>query len=228
MSNKWLNSTVEAYKRYFGEPQTPIIYEVGSRDGNDGIELAERLCDRPLSEIDQSHIVLFEPNPPQADIIREKYPDALVLECAASDKEGSADFLQIDDPTDIAAVGSSSMDLNRRHVKPGRKHIITVRTRRLDNVMADLEEVGVDVMKIDAEGYTMPILKGLGERLKDIKVLHLETEIGNGLHIVTTATSRQVFDYMVEQGFLCYAQEYEWGGIEDQVWVNAELLRCAK
>ena len=58
------------------------------------------------------------------------------------------------------------------------------------------------------------------------KVFHLETEQGNGDHPVTNKTSRQVFNFMRDNGFLCYALEYEWGGIEDQVWVNAEALKC--
>lgn len=225
MSNKWLNTTVRAYKQYFGEPTQPIIYEVGSRDGRDGVELAERVADLPLSQINPDYIVLFEPNPPQAEKIRKMYPDCHVLECAISDKEGSADFLQIDGGNDIAATGSSTMDLKRKAIKPGRKHIITVRTRRLDNVMADFEHTHVDIMKIDAEGYTYEILQGLGDRLKDVWVLHLETEQGNGQHPVTNKTSAEVFEFMRDNGFLCYSLEYEWGGIEDQVWVNAEALK---
>lgn len=224
MSNKWLDTTVKAYKYYFGEPTQPIIYEVGSRDGRDGVELAERVADLPLSDINPDFIVLFEPNPPQADKIRKMYPDCHVLECAASDKEGSADFLQIGGDN-LDAVGSSSLDLNRRKYKPGTKNVITVRTRRLDNVMLDFEHTHVDIMKIDAEGYTYQILQGLGERLRDIRVLHLETELGDGTHPVTKYTSRQVFNFMRDNGFLCYALEYEWGGIEDQVWVNAEALK---
>ncbi len=226
MSNRWLDSTVRAYKFYYGEPTQPIVYEVGSRDGKDGVELAERIADLPLSEINPNHIVLFEPNPPQAEKIRKAYPDCIVYELAASDKNGSADFLAIDGGDNIAVTGSSTMDLKRRNFKPGAKNVITVQTKRLDQIIAELEHIFIDVMKIDAEGYTYEILQGLGDRLKDIKVLHLETELGDGTHPVTNKTSRQVFNYMRDAGFLCYALEYEWGGIEDQVWVNAEALRC--
>jgi FkbM family methyltransferase len=224
MANKWLDTTVQAYKLYFGEPTDPIIYEVGSRDGKDGIELAERIADRPADKVDHSKVILFEPNPPQAEAIRKAYPNAIVLEYAASNKNGSADFLQINGDN-MDAVGSSSLDLNRRKFKPGPKNVITVQTRRLDQVMSELEHIYIDIMKIDAEGYTYEILEGLGDRLKDVMVLHLETEQGDGTHPVTNKTSRQVFNFMRDNGFLCYALEYEWGGIEDQVWVNAEALK---
>lgn len=227
MSNQWLDSTVKAYKTYFGESTAPIVYEVGSRDGKDGIELAERIFDGPADRLDHKGVVLFEPNPPQAKLIKKNYPNAILLNLAASDKNGTAKFLQISDPKNEAAVGSSSMDLRRRDTKPGNKTVITVNTERLDAVMGNLKHSNVDIMKIDAEGYTYPILQGLGSRLADVKVLHLETELGDGRHLVTTKTSREVFDFMRDAGFLCYALEYEWGGLEDQVWVNAEALRCA-
>lgn len=222
MANKWLDTTVRAYKNYYGEPANPVIYEVGSRDGKDGVELAERIADLPLKDIDLSNVVLFEPNPKQADVIAKSYPQATLMTIAASDSNGSADFLQINDDNPDN-VGSSSLDLNRRELKPGPKNIITVETRRLDDVIAELGHTHIDVMKIDAEGFTYEILQGLGERLKHVRVYHLETEVQG---IVTNKTNREVFDFMRDNGFLCYALEYEWGtDIEDQVWVNGEALK---
>lgn len=221
--NKWLTSTVDAYRKYFGETIAPVVYEVGSRDGNDGVELAQRILDGAAEDLDYGDVVLLEPNPPQAELIRKNYPAATVLEIAASDKEDEVPFLAIDGGSDIAATGSSSMDLSRRHIKPGDKQIIHVSTRRLDNVMRELEHEAVDIMKVDAEGYTYEILQGLGDKLHSVCVFHLETEMEG--HHVTNKTSREVWQFMVDHGFLCYAREYEWGGIEDQVWVNVEALR---
>lgn len=224
MSNKWLNSTVHAYNRYFGETTAPIVYEVGSRDGKDGIELAERIIDGSPSDLDHSNVVLFECNPPQIEVIKKAYPKATVMEFAASDKDGTAKFMAIDDPNNIAAVGSSSMDLKRRYQKPGKKTFINVQTRRLEPVIAELKHSHIDIMKVDTEGYSYEVLQGLGSRLKDVRVLHLETEVQGNI-TVTNKTNREVFAFMRDAGFLCYALEYEWGGLEDQVWVNAEALR---
>lgn len=222
--NKWLDTTVEAYRRYFGEAQRPIVYEVGSRDGKDGIELAERILDGPAEQLDHSGVILFEPNPPQAEAIRKAYPNAVLMEFAASDKDGTADFVQIEG--DINDVGSSSLDLGRLDTKAGNKKVIQVQTRRLEPIIGKLKHPAVDIMKIDAEGYTYEILEGLGSRLADIKVLHLETEVKG---IVTNKTNREVFAYMRDRGFLCFDLANEWGeDIEDQVWLNAEAMRCAK
>lgn len=224
--NKWLDSTVAAYLRYFGSSTAPVVYDVGSRDGNDGYELAERIFDGTKDQVeDAASIVLFEPNPPQAELIRHTYPSATVIEKAASDNAGTADFLAIDGGDDIAATGSSSMDLNRRDHKPGDKKVIQVETVRLETIIAQRAEPHIDIMKIDAEGFTYEILQGLDYSLGGVKVLHLETEMIG--HLVTNKNNREVFEFMRNAGFLCYALEYEWGGIEDQVWVNAELISHA-
>lgn len=224
MSNKWLNSTVEAYKRYFGESANPVVYEVGSRDGKDGIELAERIFEYlPGEGLDYSNVVLFECNPPQIEAIKKAYPKATLMPFAASGKDGHAQFLSIDGGENIAATGSSSMDIARQRIKPGSKSVIEVQTRRLEPVIAELGHYQIDIMKIDTEGYTWEVLKGLGSRLADVKVFHLETEMEG--HYITNKNSIQVHNFMRDAGFLCYAREYEWGGLEDQVWVNAELLR---
>lgn len=34
--NKWLTSAIKAYTDIYGLTNKPVIYEVGSRDGNDG------------------------------------------------------------------------------------------------------------------------------------------------------------------------------------------------
>ena len=222
--NKWLDTTVLAYKHYFGESVSPIVYEVGSRDGKDGIELAERILDGPSDKLDHSNVILFEPNPKQAEIIRKAYPKATLLEVAASDQDGTADFVQIDGTQ--GEIGSSSLDLNRQETKTGDKTIIRVNTRRLDGIVSELGHSRIDVMKIDAEGYTYEILEGLGDHLSSVLVLHLETEVKG---IVTNKTNREVFAYMRDRGFLCFDLANEWGeDIEDQVWLNAEALRHAK
>ena len=225
--NKWLDTTVGAYRRYFGETGHPIVYEVGSRDGNDGYELAERIYDGPVDMLeDHADLVLFEPNPPQAEKIRQQYPSAFVFELAVSDKNGTAEFLAIDGGEDIAATGSSSLDLSRKDHKPENKKVIQVETRRLDEIIAELRHTQIDIMKVDAEGFTYEVLQSMAHRLSDVKVLHLETEMPGDATL--RHSSVEIFDFMRDAGFLCFAREYEWGGLEDQVWVNVEMLRHAR
>lgn len=220
--NHWLDTTLQAHKRYFSTPERPLIYEVGSRDGNDGVELASRLLDDQAAAdnlFDRADIVLIEPNPPQAEAIRQAWPRATLVQNAVLDYADTLQFVAITGTP--GEIGSSSLDIARKETKTGSKDIIEVQTKRLDAIRDELGHTGrtIHIMKIDVEGYTYEALQSLGEGLADIEVLHVETEVEG---LARSHTNLQVFDLLRDAGWLCYAREHEWGpGIEDQVWVNA-------
>lgn len=215
--NKWLDSTVKAYLDKHGQTDNPIIYEVGSRDGHDGVELATRIYSGHDLWND-SEIVLFECNPPQQEVIKMNYPQATLIKEAISDKPGTVDFLQI--YGDKNMIGSSSMNLNRVNESWVQEtNVIKVKTRRLDSVIKKLGHKDIDIMKIDIEHYTYEALESLGIYLRNIKVFHLETEVDG---VARNKTNVDVAKFMQENGYVCVALENEWGPeIQDQVW-----LRC--
>ena len=53
---------------------------------------------------------------------------------------------------------------------------ITVDTFRMDDFMRENNIDGIDFLKIDVEGANYEVLEGFGDRLKDIKALHIECE----------------------------------------------------
>lgn len=222
-TNKWLDSTVDTYLKYFGKSLNPIVYDVGSRDGKDGVEITDRIMDsRITSDADfweNSEIILFECNPPQQEVIKRSYPDAILIPYAISNKYGTAEFLQIHGDNNM--IGSSSMDLNRAN-EPWVKEtsIIEVTTQRLDYVIEKLKHQNkeIDVMKIDIEHYTYEALESLGKYLENVRVFHLETEIEG---VARNKTNLDIALFMQERGYLCTALEHEWGdNIQDQVWVR--------
>lgn len=212
--NKWLKTTVEAYVSKYGKTDSSVIYEVGSRDGNDGMELAERISN---GHIDHKNVVLFECNPPQIEVIKRNYPEATLITDAISDKKGTVDFMQIHGDQNM--VGSSTMNLDRNDNWIKETSKIKVQTRRLDDVIKELGHAEIDIMKIDIEGYTMEALRSLGKYLDIVKVFHLETEIEG---IARAETNLDVALFMQERGYICTALENEWGdNIQDQVWRKA-------
>jgi uncharacterized protein YqgQ len=48
----------------------------------------------------------------------------------------------------------------------------------MDNFMRQNNISTVDFLKLDVEGASYEVLEGFGERLKDIKVMHIEAEHG--------------------------------------------------
>ena len=214
--NKWLNTTVEAYIKYFGVKESPVVYEVGSRDGNDGVELARRISN---DKITMKNIVLFECNPPQINVVKTNYPQATLITDAISDEVGEVEFLQIHGDKNM--VGSSSMDLSRVNESWVQStSTIKVKTRRLDDVIKELkhQKTEIDVMKIDIEHYTYEALESLGDYLRNVKVFHLETEPET---VARNKTNLDIALYMREKGYKCTALDHEWGDlIQDQVWVR--------
>lgn len=214
MANKWLDSTVKTYIETYGLNPKPTIYEVGSRDGEDGNELASRISD---GQYKYSDVVLFECNPPQQDVTRSRWPECTLVTEAISDKKGTVDFLQI--KGDKNMVGSSSMNLNRVNESWVKEtEVIKVPTRRLDSVIEELghDKTDIDVMKIDIEHYSWEALQSLGKYLRNVKVFHIETEIEG---VARDKTNNDIALFMQERGYICTALENEWGEhIQDQVW----------
>lgn len=218
--NRWLTSTVKAYTDKYGLVGKPVIYDVGSRDGHDGVELATRIINSK-DVWKYSTIVLFECNPPQIEAIRKMYPRATLITEAISDKKGTAEFLQLQGDKNV--IGSSTLDLNRARVSWAKDNTtIKVKTRRLDDVIKELkhEKTEIDIMKIDIEGYTLEALQGLGKYLRNVRVFHLETEIEGAAR---DKTNLDIALFMQQNGYLCTSLEYEWPpSIQDQIW-----SRCA-
>lgn len=206
--NQWLDPVIQNYRHYFGETKKPVVWEVGSRDGEDGVELARRIYDGEDQWFwSNATIVAMEPNPDQAAKIREKYPEIEVLEIAASNTVGEAPFMVYHgSPGD---VGSSSLDL--RWKKDDLKgHEIIVKTDILERLIG-FEEI--DIMKIDVEGHSLSVIDGLGDKLKQVKVYHIETENFTDSNIKMRA-------FMMGHGYTLVDETEQYGGMPDQVWVR--------
>lgn len=210
----WLEPVVEAHRKFFGDRKGACIVDVGSRDGDDAAWLA--------SQIRTGNVTCVEARPDAAKAIRAKYPDFEVVECAVGAEGGTADFLEFLGD-DAGLVGSSSLNLGRAGLYGGNKphQIIQVPVRRLDSF---LPEGIIDILKVDVEGHTREALLGLGDRINDVLVAHLETETRERAAYGEPANNVWVYDYMKAHGFSLHAVRYEWGpSIEDQTWISGEF-----
>jgi FkbM family methyltransferase len=206
--NTWLDSAVQNYIRYFGVKKQPVVWEVGSRDGRDGVELAKRIYEGdPVWFWSNATVVLFEPNPMQADIIKAEYPEAEVHQLAASNAKGSAPFMVY--VGDEGAVGSSSLNLRWKE-DDLEGHQIIVDIDRLDNLIKDEQ---IDIMKIDCEGHSVEVVEGLGDKLKNVRLYHIETEKWTDSNIKMKA-------FMMGHGYTLVDESEQYGGMPDQVWVR--------
>lgn len=206
--NTWLNPCVQAYEHFFGKAEKPVVWEVGSRDGKDGFELATRIyAGDPNWFWSKAVVVALEPNPNQVKIIKEKFPEMEVFEVAASNEKGSAPFMVY--IGDEGAVGSSSLNLHWKE-DDLEGYQITVNIDRLDHLVGDEE---IDIMKIDCEGHSLEVIEGLGDKVRQVKVFHIETE-------KWTDSNIKMRPIMTNHGYQLVDDTEQYGGMPDQVWVR--------
>lgn len=203
-----LDPIIQAYRDHYTNP--PLIVDVGARDGDDTTALVDALG---------GHGVAVEARPDAADQIRAKHPHLTVIHAAAHDHDGTTGFavLESDDPD---VVGSSGFRYERSYALGVPAHVIQVPCRRLDGI---IPPGLIGVLKVDVEGYTLEALHGLGDRISDVRVAHLETETPAraGAPWFERVTNQFVADFMYGHGFRLTDLAYEWGpSIEDQTWVR--------
>jgi tetratricopeptide (TPR) repeat protein len=214
-----LEPVVTNYRKYFGT-KAPLIIDIGTRDGDDANYLYKELLG--------TKVIAVDANPKCYQITKNKYPWMHTYQCAVADKDGETTFTQVTD-NNIEILGTSSVFSKDTSIDPpasfykGKTQEITVPTSRVDTLLVKTGDAGViDVVKIDTEGYSWQVLQGFGERLKDVKVFHIETESVQ-LH-PDHVTGDKVADFMRSNGFVLVDTSHEWGGkMEDQIWVNPAL-----
>jgi FkbM family methyltransferase len=214
-----LEPVVTNYRKYFGA-KALLIIDIGTRDGDDAFYL--------YKELQGSKVIAVDANPKCFQITKNKYPWMHTYQCAITDKDGESNFTQVIDDN-IEVLGTSSIFNKDTSIDPpasyfeGKTREITVPTSRLDTLLLKTEDAGtIDVVKIDTEGYSWQVLQGFGERLKDVRILHIETE-NYQLH-PDHVTGDKVADFMRTHGFVLVDTSHEWGGkMEDQIWVNPAL-----
>ena len=213
-SGIWLKPIIDAYKKHFNDPISKII-DVGSRDGDDAKWILKRL---PVQEDVQ--VICVEARKNAAEAIQKKYPNFLVFATAVSDFVGNSEFVEM---TEEEFAGSSSLVLERQNAYPAESMIIDVPVTRLDII---LPSGTIDILKIDVEGHSIPVISGMGERMQDVLVAHIETETPDREAWGEPSNNLEVIKIMQDLGFFLVDVSYQWGwSIQDQTWVNTKHER---
>lgn len=152
----------------FIEPKCiKTILEIGARDGNDSNYLMEKF------NLNPSDIYLVEPNYISIKNIKKKYPEFNLFECAINTFDGECDFYNI---TEEETIGISSV-LNRTdnyyNTVPCEK--TTVKCITGEELMKKIDKK-IDYCQIDVEGMSYEVLITLGNHIKDINYILIESE----------------------------------------------------
>jgi len=80
---------------------------------------------------------------------------------------------------------------------------IQVQSRRLDDLITNSQLPMPEFIKIDVQGYEMKILEGLGENIKNVELLLLETWLKRGYGRKTPLIN-ELQHFLTERGFFMY------------------------
>ena len=207
----WLNPIIDSYQKHFGKKASRII-DVGSRDGDDAKLLLSKLGNSKACKV-----ICIEARESAAEEIKNKYPKFTVFPTAVSNFIGESKFVQM---IDQEFLGSSSLEMVRATAYATESTIIDVPVTRLDAI---IEPGIIDVLKIDVEGHSVPVIDGMGDLMKDVLVAHIETETPARAAWGEPSNNLIVMDIMQELGFSLANVSYQWGwSIQDQTWVNTK------
>jgi FkbM family methyltransferase len=213
-SGIWLKPIINEYTKHFNDPISKIV-DVGSRDGDDARWILKRL---PVQEDVQ--VICVEARKNAAEAIQKKYPNFLVFATAVSNFVGSSKFVEM---TEKEFAGSSSLVLERQNVYPTESVIIDVPVTRLDMI---IPSGTIDILKIDVEGHSIPVISGMGERMQDVLLAHIETETPERAAWGEPSNNLEVIAIMQDLGFSLASVSYQWGwSIQDQIWINTRHER---
>jgi FkbM family methyltransferase len=161
-------------------PHAEVVYDCGSRDALDGLEIAMRT--------NASELHIFECNPPAVELcrqnVRKHAPASLkvtINDMALDERSGTISFYPIDPQKTITPhadgnIGASSL-LRAAKDYPNETYVqneITVKSISLDDYCATHR--APDVLWLDLQGAELRALRGGAKTLDCIDVIH--TEVG--------------------------------------------------
>jgi FkbM family methyltransferase len=154
------------------------IVEVGARD------CRETLGFRAL--FPQAAIYAFECNPatlPKCRAAVRDVPQVTLIEKAVSNRSGPVSFFAIDPERTVTGVADGNPGASSLLQASGKfkletyvQNEIAVEATTLDEFMRENGIAGIDLLWMDIQGAELMALQGLGSRLADVKLIHLETE----------------------------------------------------
>lgn len=140
-------------REIFGERAEGYCVEIGAYDGRTGSASY-------LFEKRGWRCLLVEPIPALAQEIREHRASCTVVNCAVSDREGTASFFVAENVEEMSTLDLTADRLEWIEQVGGAVKEITVRTATLDSLLAEAAFPEIQFITIDVEGHELEVLEG--------------------------------------------------------------------
>lgn len=194
------------------------VLEIGSRDCLDALKLSHKF---------KCHVFAFECNPIMLDTCRKNIasnPNVTLIEKAVWDKTETISFFpMIEEGTVYYNPGASScFKINPTgHLKGYAQKEIEVQATRLDDWLSSMDIESIDLICMDAQGAAYNVLKGLGDKLKNVK--YIITEIEHKEIYEGEVLSGPLDDFLEENGFrMCLGKLNRFFG--DYIYIRKDII----
>ena len=147
---------------------------------------------------DKGKVLSFEPVPNNCHWVKEsikanKYTSIKLFQLALSDSEGAKTFF-------IGKKSGWGSLIHQSKRAALDKEPIVVKTKKLDDVLADEGIDDIDVIKIDVEGGDLLVLKGAENLFRKSKKVKLLMDVD----VQSESDKRQLFNLLSSWGFVIY------------------------
>jgi FkbM family methyltransferase len=164
LGSKHRHKHPELWEMYLEEQRIPLVLKKVLKDdsccvdvgGHIGsfLNLLQRYAPRGRHSV-------FEASPTKSEWLRRRFPEMKVFSCAVAAEDGKAVFEE-----DYARPGYSALQREGKN-SSARRVRYEVETRRLDDVLADVDRI--DLIKLDIEGGELAALRGASKLIEQHK-----------------------------------------------------------
>jgi FkbM family methyltransferase len=207
------------------------VFEIGSLHGHDAYIMAQYM--------NTNNVYIFEAHPIFSSDIKMTYPLYNVINMAVTNENKYIEFNMVmkDINNKNLNLGMSSMrepsnymtTLNEKHNHFSKEQYTKIRVKgtRMDDWLVGNNIDTIDICKIDVEGCSYECLEGFGDKIKIIKILHIENE-----HVPCWENQKlyeDVKQYLETNDFILVKITIDgpkWAPQQqsDSVWVNKKYL----
>tara|TARA_Y100000992_G_scaffold54029_1_gene32395 strand:- start:529 stop:1239 length:711 start_codon:yes stop_codon:yes gene_type:complete len=198
-----------------------IYIDVGAHKGT--------YTDLIMKNFKTKKVLMFEPQDRIFNFLKNKYKDnknITIFNKALSEKK---ETLQFNFNKHDLTSSLSTLDTNNSYLKLKAKLFgtdtmgmiekrIDIETTSLYSIMEDISLEKVDLLKIDTEGHEFEVIKGIKDKIKNIKLILVEF---HNDEIYVSYNPTEIHDYLISQNFkLINNFKFPFTTWEDRLYIN--------
>ena len=195
-------------KKHFDDQEIKNVMEIGSLNGNDSLFFKSHYPD--------ANVFCIEGLPDNYNKYLKDLTNITTINAVIANYDGVIQY-HYKDINGIHGIFDRGQEYG--------SNILELKCYTIKTICSNYKIDSIDLVKIDVEGATYEILNSMGDMLKTIKIMHIETESypffrNQKLH-------DRVAEYLTDKGFTMVDMTRAMisGGYQhDSVWVNNDFL----